>query len=870
MTKPNTMKQKNPPKWALRFLQLFIKDHYLEQIEGDLYELFHREPSRFRFAWNTLRFFRLRYLKGLDDFEQLTTLAMIKNYLKVAIRTLLKQKSFSLINIGGLAVALASFMLISMFVLHERSYDNFMSDKIYRVANGENGRWTPTLLAPTAQAEVPQIAYTTKINGLGEGLFEVDNQTIKEPKGAWVGKNFLKVFDIDLLEGDSKTALTEPNQVVLTESVASKYFPNQSAMSKVISIDGDPCTVVGIVEDRPKNTHIPFGYLVSYPVDPEYKYFWSGNNTYTYARLKENSSEIDAELQLENLYATYVAPELIDYTGHDSFEDLKIEYPDRQFAFTLTPIKDIHLEKPYFSLGDRGNKENILIFSLVAIFILIIASVNYVNMSTAKSSARSKEVGIRKSLGSQKSHIISQFLTESTLITFLAMIISYLIAYLSLNIFNQVTQRDFDANDLFSISTILISIGLVLVVGLLAGSYPAYITSRFNAIQSLKGGIKQEGKSYLRNGLVVFQFATSIFLIAVTFMIFQQVKFLQQQDIGIETKQTLVIENGMQLEDKYEVFKKEIEKIPSVLKVSKMSHVPFKGVPDYTYSIPSQPGATVSPMNTFMAPGAEEIFGFNLLKGRFFKEDFVSDTASVIINEALANELGWADPIGKELNRNELIFKIIGVVSDFNYQSLRSEIDPMIIRYGNASMEIGKYHQRYVLVQMDTDSYQQSLGEIGDAWDEMVPKYPFEAEFLDDAFQKMFDSEKRFITIFTIFSSLAILIAFLGLFALTTFILQKRFKEIAVRKVMGATVPSLLKMIAKDFTWMVLIGGAIGLSGAFYWLQDWLNGYSYRLTLQWYHLAIPLIFILILTWIIVTSRSYIAATSNPANALKEE
>lgn len=868
------MKKYAPPRGTLWLLELLLKEAYLEQIEGDLYELFERDgakrKARIKFTWNALQFFRIRYLKGLNDFEQLTTLAVINNYLKVAIRTLLKQKSFALINIGGLAIALASFMLISMYVLHERSYDNFRSDRIYRVANGEYGRWTPFLLAETAKAEIPQVEVATKINGLSEALIEVNGKIVKEPGGAWVGKNFLQVFDIDLIEGSKDYALSESNHVVLTQRLVQKYFPSGSPISEVIQIDNESYTVVGVIKDQRKNTHLPFTYLVANHVDPNQEYHWSGNNTFTYVKLKEQANLSETRMQFENLYAQYVAPDVIEYTGHATFDDLINEYPDRKFAFLLTSIKDVHLEKPYFSLGDRGDKENILIFSLIAIFILLIASVNYVNMSIAKSASRSKEVGIRKALGSQKGNIIGQFLTESLLITFIAVLLAYLIGLLSLTLFNSITVRQFNSSDLISFSTLLISIGLVIIVGLLAGSYPAYLTSKYNPIESLKGGIKNKQKSILRSGLVAFQFATSVFLIAVTYIIYSQVQHMKSQDIGISTEQTLVVDNGMELEGKYDVLKKQLESLPSIKKVSKMSHVPFFGMPDYTYSIPSEAGKSVSPMNTFMAPGAEEILDLQLLKGRFFKENLATDTSSVIINEALANELGLAEPLNKIVSRgNGLDFKIIGVIKDFNFQSLRSEIDPLIIRYGNASMEIGPYHQRYVLVDFNTTDI-NAVNQVADIWDDLVPKYPFEAQFLDEAFQSVFDSEKRFLKIFTIFSVLAILIAFLGIFALTTFVLQKRFKEIAVRKVLGASVFSILKMISKEFTVLVIVGGMVGLAGAFYWLQNWLNEFNYRINLEWYYLALPLLFILVLTWIIVSSRSYLAALSNPSNALKEE
>ncbi len=869
------MKKYSPPKWALSFLRFFYKEKYVEQIEGDLFEIFLREGStrkaKLQFGWNTIRFFRLRYLKGIDDYEQLTTLAMIKNYLKVAIRTLIKQKSYTAINISGLAVAIASTLLISMYILHERSYDNFYPDieRMYRVANGDNGRWTPTLLAQTIQAEIPQVEAATKVNGLMESFLEAGNQGILQDGGLWVDENFFRVFDIELLQGSKEYALSEPDHMVLTETIAAKFFPDKEAMNEVIEIDGDPYKVVGIVSDPPKNTHIPYKYIASNPVDPEQKYYWSGNNTFTYAKLKSTAKRSDVSIMLAELYEKKVGPDYIAYTGHESFEALVKEYPNRNFAFTLIPVIDIHLKKSHFTLGTQGDAESILIFSLIALFILIIACINYINLSTARSAVRSKEVGIRKSLGSQKKNIILQFITESTLITFISVILAGLLAVLSIKLFNQLTQRTFDVVDLITPGNILVLIILLVFVGPLAGSYPAYVMSRFNPIDALKGGITKSGKATLRNILVAFQFATSVFLITVTLVIYLQVEYLKSQDIGIDINNTLVVNNGIQLESKYDVLKGQLEQIPSVELVSKASHVPFYGFPDYGYKVPDG-SKSFSPNNAFLAPGVEKMLNMELLHGRFFRKDFIPDTASILVNEALVKELGWEDAVGRKLRRDDKDYTIIGLVKDFNFASLKREVEPLIIRYGWDAYEIGIYHQRFIMVQFSSNNLRKVYEEVEEQWSQISGGYPFEARFLDETFQLQFEAERRFGMIFTTFSGMAIFIALLGLFALTTFILQKRFKEIAVRKVMGASVPSLIRMIIKDFTKLVLAGSILGIGGSFYWLDDWLQEYSTRIELSWYLLIIPIAIILIITWIVVSAKSYKAAVANPSKALKDE
>ncbi|WP_420577871.1 ABC transporter permease [Ekhidna sp.] len=867
------MNQKHPPKWALRFLRFYCKDRYLEQIEGDLFELFERNQSRWKFSLNTIRFFRWRYLKGLEDFEQLTTLAMIKNYLKVAMRTLLRQKSYAGINIAGLAIGLASCLLIMMYVFHERSYDKFYpdADRVFRVANGEKGRYTPELLASTMMEEYPQVEVATRISGLWESHFKIGEQGFFQDGSAWADENVFKVFQMEFVSGEPENALKDPDNLVLTESLANKFFPGESAIGKTIVVDDNNMKVTAVVKDPPKNTHFPFKFIGRVWDNVTANQNWTGNNFWTYTKIQEGVSKNEVNQKLVDLYKKYVGPQMIEYSGHETFEDLMVDYPDRIYGFTLHPLASIHLENPHFSMGVRGDQKNVIVFSLVALFILLIACVNYINMATARSAIRSKEVGIRKALGSYRKNIISQFLIESTLITLIAIILAIIISALSLSYFNVLTGRAFEMTDLFSLTNLISIFVILVVVGLLAGGYPAYIISKFTPLKALRGQMQQAGKRGLRSGLVAFQFAISIFLVAATFVIYKQVMFMQSQNLGVNTEQTLIINNGRQLGEKYDVFKSELESLADVSIVSRSSGIPFHGFGDWTYQVPNEDNRRVSPNNNFVSPDYEKVLGLEIIRGRFFERNRVSDTASVVINESLAKELGWDDPIGKELARpGGYSYSVIGVMKDFNYASLKREISPIIFRYGPGNNEVGMFHQAYILAKVSTGNILGTMNQVEEAWNKHVQGYPFDAHFLSDSYEKQYESELKFGQVFTTFSLLAILIAFLGLFALTTFVLQKRFKEIAVRKVLGATVPSLLRMMIKDFTRLVVIGGVVGIGAAFYWLNDWLEGYSYRIELSWYLLVLPIILILVLTWIVVSAKSYKASVANPANALKEE
>lgn len=797
---------------------------------------------------------------------------MIKNHLKVALRTLVRQKSYAAINILGLAVGLASCLLITIYVQHEKSYDRFYPDaeRIYRVANGERGRWTPPPLAETMMKEIAEIEVATRVSGLWESLFQIGDRSFIQEGSAHADPNMFKVFQTTFLKGNPDKALAEPNSIVLTESLAKKCFPDSEAFGETILIDEISMKVTGVVVDPPNNTHFPYQYVLS-SIEPGHVN-WTGNSVWTYAKAKQNTNAVFINESLRQLYKKYAGPETLKWTGHASFEELEAEYPNRLFGYTLYPIVDIHLHNPHFSMNTGGDYKNVIIFSLIAIFILLVACINYINMATARSALRSKEVGIRKALGSYRKNIVSQFLVESMLITFIAVVLAIVIAGSSIEYFNQLTGRQFDLQTLFTPQNLLIVFALLLIAGLLAGSYPAYIMSGFSPLKALRGQKQQAGKKGLRSGLVAFQFAISVFLVATTVVIFKQVQFMQSHDLGLNIDQTLVINGGRVIGEKYEVFKTRLESLPGVEIVGKSSNVPFHGYGDWTYNVPSEDNRSVGPYNAFTSPEILDVLDLEIVKGRFFNKNLLSDTSSVVINESLAKELGWENPIGKEISRQGMLdFTIIGVMKNFNFTSLKHEIGPMIFRYGAvASMEIGEHHQAYILAKVSSNDLMNTLSSIEEIWNEHAREYPLDSFFLDDSFQRHYEAERKFGGVFTTFSLLAVFIAFLGLFALTTFVLQKRFKEIAVRKVLGATVPSLIRMMIKDFSILVVVGGIIGISVAFYWLNDWLEGYSYRIELSWYLLVIPILLILLLTWIVVSAKSYKAAVANPANALKEE
>ncbi|MEM0938929.1 MAG: ABC transporter permease [Bacteroidota bacterium] len=866
------MKERNPPKWALRFLQFYCKDRYLEQIEGDLFELFERHPSTIGFTWNILRFFRLRYMKGFDDFEQLAILAMIKNYLKVALRSLLKQKNYAAINIVGLAIALASCMLITMYILHEKSYDNFFKegDRMYRITKNEFGNYTPPLLAHVIREEVPQFDVATRSSGVFDAFFEIGSKQVKQDGAVRADQYFFDVFDINFLKGNKEQALSKPNSVVLSQQIALKYFGDNSPMDEIIKIDGDNFIVTGVFENLPYNTHYPFTYVIADHLNLNGIYYWTGGSGITYAKLSKNSSYADAYESLTKIYKKYAGPEIIKWTGHESFKAMKEDYPDRKHVYFPHPIRSIHLTQPHLSHNEPGNSEANNIFSLVALGILFIACINYINMSTARSTLRSKEVGIRKTLGSFRKQVLLQFLTESVLITFFAILMAFIIAILSLKFFNEITLRAFSLQDVVSLENLAFTFLLFLLTSLMAGAYPAFIISRFNPVEALRGTLKLKGKSHFRNILVVFQFAASVFLITISLVIYSQVDHLLNQDMKIDLNKTMVLRNGYQIGDKYDLFKQELEQLREIEIVSKSDHVPFMGINNYGYTAPDQGGKAFNLDNIFAGSDFEQVFKLELVKGRFLNPTSLLDTSKVLLNETAVKEIGWNNAIGKKLMRDPFVYEVVGVVKDFNYQSLKQKINPMIIRYGASVYDIGIWHQNNILVKYHSENAIALVEDIQKKWSTFVTDYPVDISFLEEAFNKIYDGERRFGQIFTGFSILALIIASLGLFSLMAFVLQRRCKEITIRKVFGAPAISIITLLSKEFSVIAILGGTIGILGSYYWLQEWLNGYSYRVDLKWSYLALPLLFILVLTWIVVSGKSYHAAISNPSSALKEE
>lgn len=867
-----------PPGWARSLLRWYCKPAYLEAIEGDLYELFDmrvqeagERAARSRFVWDVCRFFRWKYIKGLENFKGLNQIDMWKNYFKVSLRSLWRQKFFSAINISGLSVGIACCLLIIVYIRHELSYDRFWkdSDDIYRIAINDRGPYSPARMGAFLKNEYPEVAAYTRLNGLFEQTFVVGEKIIIEPGGSLADSTAFDVFDVKFLEGDPKYALVRPNSVVLTKSLAEKYFPGESAVGRNIKVSGETAQITAVVEDSPANSHLPFRYLVSMP-DAFWvtEGWWTGNNFFTYIKLQRGYPEEKFEASIVEFMRKHMEKDLMDGYGYTNFDEYLAS--DDAYFFTLIPIRDIHLHYPRLSLAQGSDINNVYIFSAIAFFILLIACINFINLSTAKSASRSKEVGVRKVLGSLRGELVRQFMVESLLISIFSSVLALLLALGVLPYFNNLSGKQFTGGDLYSLENMAWLVGLLALVGFFAGSYPALQLSSFSPVAALRGHLKSgKSSSSMRKVLVSFQFAISVFLVIATLIVYRQIGYMTTQKLGFNASQTMVIKAGDVLQKDGPYFKSRLLENPNIVSVAGSTRYPSQFVGDWNYK--KTEGDVIQAYSLYTVFTDEnylETLDVELVQGRYFDKSRATDTAAIVLNEAAVRELGWGDPIGKTLDRSEGSLTVIGVVKDYNYSSLRRKIYGLALRF-DPNIHRSYWGGANYLVKVQ-GNYADAVAHANNVWNSMVPEEPFDYDFLDEAFAKLYESEQKFGQIFSVFAALAILIACLGLFALAAFTLERRFKEIAIRKVLGASVFSITKLVLTDFTKLIFYGSVVAIPVAFYLMEQWLQKFAYRVELGVLIFIAPVVLVTLVAWITVAYQSVKTAMSNPVQALKQE
>ena len=807
---------------------------------------------------------------------------MLKNYFKVAIRNLWRSKGFSFINIFGLAIGITVCLLLMLFVIDELSYDKFnkKADRIYRVDGDIKFGGTHFILAvapdpmgPTLKKDYPQVEQYVRFRDRGGFRVKKGNENLQENKVIHVDSTLFDVFTLPMISGDPATALVDPKSVVITEKIAKKYFNSTDVVGKVLVInDTNNYKITAVIKNVPAQSHFNFDFFVSMSsIDESRQNNWLSNNFNTYILLKKdidpavfvNQMEAMVNKNVGEQAQKYLNISLADFKKQGNFDN-----------YSLMPLTKIHLHSDKVGeMGANGNLQYVYIFSAIGIFILLIACINFMNLSTAHSSNRSKEVGVRKVLGSVKKNLITQFLTESILISFIALVFAVAFAALLLPYFNRLAGKEIELG-LFSKGWLIPSLLLlVLIVGLLAGSYPAFYLSSFQPVSVLKGKLATGFKSgWFRNSLVVFQFAISIILIIGTVVIYNQLQFIRSKNLGFDREHVLVIKNTYSLGDQAKSFKNELLNIPGIQQVTMTGYLPTG---DYRNDSPLFPDATldqkkaVSMQNWYVDENYIPTLQMQMVKGRNFSSEMLTDSSAIIINESAAKLLNFDDPLNKTLyyitslkEKSLKEYHIIGVLKDFNFNSLHQMVSPLALFY---SEEKGSLAMR-----IKTTNISSLIAQVENKWKRMVPGQPFNYSFMDDDFNKIYNNEQRVGKIAMTFSILAILIACLGLFGLVTYAAEQRIKEIGIRKVLGASVPNIVGMLSKDFLKLVIIAAVIAFPVAWWGMNKWLQDFAYRIHISWWIFIAAALVALLIALVTISFKAIRAAVANPVKNLRTE
>jgi putative ABC transport system permease protein len=806
---------------------------------------------------------------------------MFKNYLKIALRTIWRDKTFSFINICGLAIGIATCLLISLFVINELSYDKFNknADRIVRVifmgtVQGEKMR-EASVMPPTAQTlknDYPEVVEATRIRNYGRQKLVNGDKTLGEENFAFADSNIFRVFTLPLTQGDPNKALQDPNSIVISVTAAGKYFPGQNPMGRLITIKGQPTPykVTGVMQDIPVNSHFHFDLIAAMSgIQEARENSWMTSDFYTYLLLPEGYNYINLEKKLPLTVDKYMGPQFLKGMGF-SLADYRKKGND--IGLFLQPLTDIHLHSDLsYDFESGGDLQQVYILSAIAVFMLMIACINFMNLSTAGAGKRSREVGIRKVLGSLRSQLVWQFLAESFFLTLIALIIAIVLVKYSIPLFNELSGKQLSFQ-LFSFRFLITGVLLFAVlVGLIAGIYPAFFLSAFKPVTVLKGFATSGNKnSIFRSGLVVFQFFISIGLMIGTLVVYQQLQFIQQKQVGYSKDQLIVMPETWHLGNNAEAFKNEISRDPRVAYVSTSYYLPAgpSGSNNFFLFPDTRLTDMVKTLGYYVDANYIPAFNMKMAAGRNFSKEFGTDTASIIINETAARQFGWGNQaIGHTLRRgdNEGKYKhyhVIGIVKDFNFKSLHEQISPlvMVLDHGGG----------YFIIKTKTKEVSGLVAELKKNWTAMSPDMPFDYTFMDDMYRKVYKSDEKTGQTLALFAGLTIIIACMGLFGLTIFTAEKRTREIGIRKVLGATVQGIVALLSKEFLKLVLVANLIAWPLAWLLMNKWLQNFAYRINFHWWYFVLAGAVALLIALTTVGFHALKAALANPVKSLRSE
>ncbi|MBO0930841.1 ABC transporter permease [Fibrella aquatilis] len=812
---------------------------------------------------------------------------MLTNYLKIAWRNLLRNKAFSAINIVGLALGMATCLLIGLFVLDELSYDRFheKADRIVRVVlrgtlNGEQVR-EANVMPPVAyalQSRFPEINRTTRLRTAGKPPIAYGDKLFRTNQLAFADSTLFRVFTLPLVKGDARTALVSPNTIVVSESMARQFFGSENPIGKVVLVFGDKVayTVTGVIADVPAHSHFRFDAFASMTgVAEANQDNWLQSGFFTYLLLPDGYDYRQLEDKLQPIIDANMLPPLEKMMGTTSAEFKK---KGGQLGLFLQPLTDIHLHsdlKPETELEPGGDIRYVYLFGAIAVFMLLLACINFINLSTASSTKRAKEVGIRKALGSERATLIGQFLIESSLLTTLSLVLAVGLVIVLLPAFNRLSGKALSLTSINGYGLLPGLLGFGLVVSILAGSYPAFSLSSFRPIATLKGAVVTPGnwRIGLRGGLVVFQFFVSISLLIGTTVVYRQLHYIQTMKLGYDKEQVLVLERTGVLGQNEAVWRQKLAQDARVVHASVSGFLPNNKLNTGIIAMhPTRESARLTRLSLF---GIDQHYvptlGMKVVAGRNFSATFPSDSSAVLINEATARLFNWrGDAVGQTLvspalpgsGNPDKTFRVIGVVQDFHFRSLHEPVAPAVMLLGNNSGGI--------LLKTRTSNVANLLAALKDQWSAFKTDAPFTYSFLDESYQATYQAELKTGQILSLFAGLTIFIACLGLFGLATFTAEQRTKEIGVRKVLGASVTSIVALLSKDFLKLVLIAIVIASPLAWYAMTWWLQDFAYRINIEWWVFVLAGALAVGIALLTVSFQSIKAALMNPVKSLRSE
>jgi len=789
---------------------------------------------------------------------------MVKNLIKTAFRHILKHFGYSILNILGLTLGISSALFLIIYVSDEVSYDRYheKADRIYRVSSkitepDDQFTWNVAQIpfGPQVVQDYPEVQSFVRFINMPRALYKYEDKEFNEENFYYVDSTLFDIFTYEVVKGEVKTALQEPNKIILTERIASRYFGDTDPIGKTLTAGTNVYEVTGIIKDVPFNSHFRFDAVASRNNLPKQLGSWGNFGVFTYLLFPNNFDIAAFETKMQAMYDAYMK---------SIFGALNIT-----IDYILEPMTRIHLYSTNANEPEpTGSITYVYIFAIVALFLILIAAMNYMNLATARSAKRAREVGLRKVVGSRRGSLIAQFLSESTAFTIISLVLSMVLLIILLPKFNMLAGKSFDLHVIYSPVVLLSLLGITLIVGILGGSYPAFFLSRFSPVTVLKGEITQgSAGSLFRKILVVIQFSVSVIMIICTLVVFRQLNYLKTMDQGFDQKNVISLQLNRGMPQKYPVLKEALLESPNIRFVTSTNAPIGEGSGKVLFNVETDQGMSSRGINFAVVDhDFVDALGIKMASGRDFQEDMPSDTLTgVVVNETFVNRMGWTEPLGKKVelgDENTIRARVIGVMKDYHQTGMYNEIESLLLVYRTIN--------NVVYIKINDKDIQQTLSFIESRWKEIYPDQPFTYTFLSERFNRQFEADEKRGFIFTLFTILAILIACLGLFGLASYMVEQRTKEIGIRKVFGANESIILRLISRDFLILVTIAIIIAFPVAYYFMNNWLQNYVYKTTLGATLFIIAALLTIVITFITISYKAYQAAVMNPANSLKTE